>query len=341
MKHWIAFPLMVGLLGAGCGDDGGGGGGTDAGRDAPATADGGDGGGGDGDGDGGTDGSAPVDCAPLRAVVPNPDGLQDGPCCHRKDNSTDPDNAELRLTALRLERPASLANPLIAQLLRNAFTKETFNWLVALEAGDGGATMVRTGYGVRADDGTFRFAEGDAPSPGDANRWDPVSVEATFTGETFSTAALNQVLTVPILTEDGMDVQLELPLLGLELQSVTLSEGRSCIGRFASSLWDVSQARIRAFVRMEDAKQGEVDLGGRTASLCNVLAGRLTAMDNCENDRPMWGSKPDSLCDDSGCRADPGDGSVCDPDSDCNAWLLEGGAAAHGVEITNHPLASM
>ncbi len=336
MKHWIAFSLMVSLLGAGCGDDGGGG--TDAGRDAPATTDGGGDGGG---GDGGTDGSTLVDCAPLRAVAPNPEGIQDAPCCYRKDNSADPANAELRLTSLQLTRPSSLAEGIVRGVLQGAFDKETFNWLIALQAGEGGATMVRTGYGVRADDGTFRFAEGDAPSPGDATRWDPISVEATFMGETFSTAALDRVLTVPILTDDGMGVQLELPLLGLELQSVTLSEGRSCIGRYASSLWDGSQASIRAFVRMEDAKQGEVMLGGSPISLCNVLAGRTFAMDNCENDRPMWGSKPDALCDDTGCRVDPGDGSVCDPDTSCNAWLLEGGAAAHGVEITNHPPASM
>ncbi len=323
MRTWSV--VLVALLWASWGCDDGGGG-----MDASQA---------DGGLDANADASMSDNCSNLRMVAPNPEGLQPSPCCYRKRNDGDPANAELRLTSLQLSRPASLANPLVVRLLSQAFQKETFNWLVALEgaSADGQAT-VKTGYGIRSNDGTYRFAMNEAPPPGSPDRWNPITARAEFTGESFSTTALDQVLTVPILDTTGTNIQLELPLLGFELREVTLSEDRSCVGSFGSSGWDVTAARVRAFVQMEDAKTGEVDLGGgSTVSLCNVLAGRLAAMDNCEMDRATWTAKPDALCESGTCQEDPGDGSVCDPDTTCNAWLLEGGAAAHGVEVTNHP----
>ncbi len=333
MRAWHGVLAALLWLSWGCGDDETSGGSMDGGTDASMS----DAGGGSDGGDG--DASMGGRCDRFRMNAPDPDSIQEAPCCYRKRNDADPANAELRLTSLQLTQPASLANPLVATLLARAFQQETFNWLIALDGANGdGMATVKTGYGIRMAGGTYRFAMDEAPAPGEAGRWNPISATADFSGEQFSTAPLTEVLTVPVLDTTGMNVRLELPLLGFELQQVTLTEDRSCVGAYNAGSWDVGSARVRAFVRVEDAKAGEVDLGGRSTSLCNVLRGALTAMDNCETDQADWGTKPDALCDAAGsCQADPGDGSVCDPASSCNAWLLVGGAAAHGVEIENHP----
>ncbi|MCA9602073.1 MAG: hypothetical protein KC417_08620, partial [Myxococcales bacterium] len=119
--------------------------------------------------DAGNDSGAGENTCPAQA--PDRDEL-DPSCCFRSSNADKQDAPQFRLTSLNISAPAPLANPLIVSIVQGALNNESFNWLVQLDgAGGDGDVTVRTGLGIRAADGSFSFAYGQAPAPGSANRW--------------------------------------------------------------------------------------------------------------------------------------------------------------------------
>lgn len=302
---WLAISVS-GVAFAGCGDD-----------DGPTPDSGTDSG---GDTDGGM-----VECA-LEG--------QTGPCCYRQSNESQLADPELRIAFLALEQPPVLASPIIANILNEAVREERFNWLIRLEdAAADGAVTITTGYGRKSPTNTFGFAMGDADMPGDPNRWDPQSIAGTLAGESVSTEPLAEVFTVPVQDDDG-SVILELPLRGFRLVNATLSEQRSCIGRAVNATrFDATSGEVETYITVEDAKAGEVNAGGITASLCNILRGALgDGLNDCDaTPRAEWATPPNSTCDEAGACTF---GGGCTAET-CNAWQVVGGFAAQGVDITN------
>jgi len=295
-----------------------------------------------------------TDLGPVTPVCPSaapaPDN-QMGACCSRLSNATRLAAPELRLAALRLTAPmgSTLTSTLLRGVLNTSFDGERFNWLIqatgAPTTGNGPVT-IRTGYGARAADGTFAFTMGIAPAGGGSvDRWDPITVTGTMTGESFSSPAYVGAgpLTIPVFDEvDPTLLVVELPVFGLELLSAPLTEGRSCVGSRGTSTYNtMAGGTLRAFIRVEDALTRRVVVPPSIdATLCAIIAGPLDDPAYCEMPRSAWDAKPNSLCVATGCQANTtGMTNICDPmisgAGGCNAWELLGEFAAQGVDITN------
>ncbi len=334
MKKLCLMPLVLTLF-MGCGDD-----------SSPPS-------------DGGTD--ATVDSAPPMGTCPVPDE-QMGPCCYYASNAESLDHPALRVAGVQITTPPSLATIIVTTLLVDSLDRELFNWLIDTEI-SGTDANITTGYGIKNADGTFSFTMGTAPGPGDANRWDPISISGSIAGEVVSAPVVSETLTVPVLDQDGMNVTLELPLRNMTIEMATLSEDRSCIGqRLPGNRWTSTDGLLTAFITVEDADAGILDVPDAMIhqSLCTFIANMPATAGDCTmpTDCPMgytcntdskcarpdncldtpqnddtWSAKPDALCDTAGCTQDPGDGSVCDPATTCNAWFISAGFAAQGVTI--------
>lgn len=306
MIRKLSWLVVCGALaGAGCGDDDGG------------TPD---------SGGGGADGGDGVSCpsgAPMREQMM-------GECCYRIANDGERANApEFRLAALDLQSPESVSGLLIAGLLRSGLDEETFNWIMKLEITDS-TVAVTTGYGQRNPaDNSFSFAMGSAPGPEPADRWDPITVPGTISGDVVTTEPVMEPFTVPVFDPDGMMVTTEFPLHQLELTMATLSAERSCVGARQGNVYTTDSGSLQAFITVEDAKVTPVMAGPIDTSLCMLLINMQSDPGTCDDiPRAEWPVPPDSLCDASGCTT-----GGCDPASDCNAWLVTSGFAAQAVEI--------
>lgn len=264
-----------------------------------------------------------------------------GACCYRESNASRTDAPEFRIAALNIESPASLSSAIINGALKSYLDAELFNWLVDVTGADAdGEVTVKTGYGQRNADGTFVFCETGVAAPCDPAAWAPASVMGNIMGETLTSPPANAVVTVPIFSsEDPTMVTLELPLYSLELTNAALTEMRSCIGTRRATSYATTDGALRTFIRVEDAKMGHVEIGTTiNTSLCMLIAGMSTVMGDCDTiDQATWMVKPDSLCDMTGsCTANtPGMTDACDPNTTCNAWLVTGEFAAHGVQIVD------
>lgn len=286
-----------------------------------------------------TDSGVATDSATDSATPPSrctfPDEQSD-PCCQRASNADRLDAPELRISGLTLSQPPSLSTIIVGQLLINALNDDLFNWLITANI-TGTTAEIVTGFGQKNADATFSFTVDAAPEPGDPSRWNPVMMAGSMDGETLSAPELTETFTVPIFTEDGTTVQLELPLRNMTLTMATFSEDRSCIGATQpGGRWDVSQGALQAYITVEDADAGRlfVEDAGIDTTLCMFTANMPTEPGTCA-DYPQadWSVKPDSLCDAGGCTLDTGDGAICDPATTCNAWFLVAGFASQGVEI--------
>lgn len=292
-----------------------------------------------------------TDLGPVTPVCPDTapaPANQTGACCLRASNADRPTAPELRLAALRLTAPTGspLISATVRGLLNGAFDAESFNWLIQLAdapaSGDGPAT-VRTGFGVRAADGTFAFTLGGAPTPGDVNRWDPISVTGAVASESLSTAPYvgSGPLTIPVFDKtDPTLLVVELPVYNLELVSAPMTDGRSCVGTRGTASYDTASGGVlRAYIRVEDAKARHVSVPPTLdTTLCALVAGSLSNATYCDDPQSGWMAKPNALCDavTFTCHTNAaGMTDVCDPATTCNAWELLGEFAAQGVEITN------
>lgn len=297
--------------------------------------------GGGGQDGGGQDGGGATPDAQSAAVCPTGAPLaseQTLPCCYRRSNADQLAAPEMRLTFVDIVEPAdsNLSGATIRGALNTSIRDEEFNWLLRMEGGaaDGPVTIV-TGYGLRTSDvapSTYAFS-----GPPNPDRWNPVSIPATLAGEMVSSNVLEGSITVPVLDENGVDVQLELVLRSLQILEATMTEQRSCIGTKvggAPQRFDPA-GRLAAFIEVAPSRTGVISLPGLTTSVCSAVAGDLTAT-YCDRPQSEWRVKPDSLCDATSCAQNtPGMMDVCDPDTTCNAWYLVAEFAAAGVEITN------
>jgi len=314
--EWLVIGLALAGLSVGCGDD-------DSGSSVDAGPVG------ETDGGEGSD-AGPVmagDC-PSGEAIPDVEGLM-GPCCARVSNADRMDMPELRVSALTLTQPGSLGNPIVRGVLNGAIDEERFNWLMRATV-SGGEVTVETGYGQRQSDATFSFVEGGAPSPGDPDRWNPVSLDGTLTGETIEVPPLPAAFSVPIFEEDATTLIIELPLNQFQVEMATLSEDRTCIGLRSATgrSYDTSQGVISTYVTVADAMEGRVEVSPFDTSLCRFIAGLGNGETPCtEEPLDSWMFPPDATCDDDGaCNTD------CSGET-CNAWLVRGNFSAHGVEI--------
>lgn len=322
--QWLWLALSVaGLAFAGCGDDD-----TNPMVDSgPPPVDG-----------GGTDAGMTEGCAPP--ATPPACHMEDvgmGACCYRESNESRLDAPELRVAFLQLAEPPILASNVIANLLNRAIRDERFNWLIRVEGADAdGEVSITTGFGEKATDGTFAFADGSAPTDGggDPNRWDPQTLTGDLAGETITSGALDNVFTVPVLNETNPEeVDLELPLRGFRLIGATMNDNRSCIGTGINAERFCSQdGTVETFITVEDARNGQVVAGGLMSTLCNILRNGIAAgLADCEDTpREEWATPPNSTCSGGGTCTFGG----CTATT-CNAWRVAGGFAAQGVEITN------
>ena len=322
--QWLVVGLALTGLAVGCGDDDGG---TDSGTADSGTA--------DASMDAAmelcesTPATMPPEC-PSGMGIPDEEGLM-GACCYRASNASRPDAPEFRVSALRIREPATLSASLVRSALTTALDEERFNWLIRITGADSdGDVTIETGFGQRNADATFSFASGGAPAPGDPNRWNPLSVTGTISGETITAPPIAETFTVPILDAEGTSVVLELPLRSFELECSVMSDDRSCIGERDGRVYQTNHGHLKTYVTVADAMMGRVEIPPIMASLCNFIAGMTSNTGAC-TDVPQadWPTPPNARCEGGSCS------ESCDPATDCNAWRISGGFAAHGVEITD------
>ncbi len=330
--YWLLALTAIAGFAMGCGDDSGNtpdsstpdSGATDSGTTPDGSA-----------GDSGVaTGCTPPPSTVCPAGAPDATGLM-GACCYRTSNADRLDAPQFRVAALTITQPGTLASPIVRGAVNQAIDEERFNWLFAVTgaAADGEVTL-KTGFGSRSADATFSFANGDAPAPGDATRWDPQSFTGTLAGELITAPALAGAFTVPILSADGTSVVLELPLQAFQIVGMSMSEMRSCVGNRGGRSYCSKDADLQTFITISDAQAGMVDLPPINTSLCNFIRGDTSATGDCMDvDPATWVVKPDARCDAGVCT------ETCTPGTDltaagtCNAWKLLGGFAAHGVTI--------
>jgi hypothetical protein len=284
------------------------------------------------------------DSGPVEAVcfsgAPNPDELT-LPCCYRESNADRPDQPEFRVTNLQIDSPPALSNRAVLMILAGAVEDERFNWLLQATV-DGTDVTVQTGYG-EYDETTsvYNFVDGVAPTDGggDPDRWNPITIEGTLDGDTFTAPPVAGSFTVPIFSETGDELDLELPLNSFEVISATFSEDRTCIGErtatrdtFGPTTY-ATAGDVRTYITRADAEISFVTQLNTT--LCNLISGGTCT---CPADNPdcvveppaEWNTPPTAQCDADGvCVA-------CDFDTEgdtCNAWEILGSFAAAGVEI--------
>ena len=287
---------------------------------------------------------AVVDMPPARTPVcpsgaPSADELT-LPCCYRVSNADRLDAPEFRVTNLKITQPTSLANSTVLGILAAAVENEQFNWLMSADV-DGTDVTIRTGYGSYDEGtGTYSFAMGEAPAAGGpTDRWDPVVIEGTLDGETFTAPPVAGSFAVPVFNEANPElIDLELPLNNFTVLDATFSEDRTCIGtrtgtspsRAQPSNYE-SGGQVRTYITVEDARAGYVtalskslcDLVSQSACVCAPDATDCVEVAEVDFEIPL-----DAVCDAGGsCEA-------CTPGSgDCNAWTILGSFAAAGVEI--------
>lgn len=317
--------LALGLLG-GCGDDEGVKGDDDGGADA------------------GDDGSMMTVSCPSAS----PELAQmSGACCSYQDNATQLDMPEFRVAALRILEPASLASPTALALLKGSMDQERLNWVFRLEIGNDGTATWVSGPGTRSAGGNFAFFEGEAPAPGATDRWNPIRVPGTMTGEVFEGQAADRRLSVPTLAEGTNALESDLPFRRVRPLRFTLSEDRTCIGVRKTTSYSTMDGFLTAYMAVEDMDASEVKVGTVDATLCAFAAGLdISGGNSCAaNDRSTWQALPNAICDaDDNCarncdavdedRDCPAVATVCDPMTDCNAYFVASELAAHGVNVT-------
>lgn len=294
-----------------------------------------------------TDGGCPVPLAlptgtrPASVTcpteAPSPEE-QMGTCCYRRSNADQLDAPEMRLTYLRIVAPvnSTLTSQILTTILGQAMQDETFNWLFRVEgAGADGDVNIVTGFGRRQTDGTYAFSSGTGDDPA---RWCPVSIPATLSGETVTSGPIEGAVTVPIFDEAGENVQIELTLRQVAIDTSTWGEDRSCVG------WKVSRpltyqpaGQLSGFIERDAARTAMINVPPVNTTVCSAIAGEdLGDAAYCDRPQSEWRIPPDSLCDASGCRANrPCEADVCDPATTCNAWRIVAHFAAAGVDITN------
>lgn len=252
-----------------------------------------DGGDGDGDADGDTDADSDSDG----------DGDADGWRCSQPST----DVPQIRLTAMQISAPASLANPLLQAIIDDSLDGFRFIWLV--EADLAGGTMT-TGSGradavppgTDAEFCTVHWNTGDY-APAEDN---PITVS----GSTISTSSPIDLISIPIYSEDSPDSPLlVLPISHAELTGIELNADSTLVGtpnaaagsdRYAST-WDTA-GEIRGWISVEDARN--VPIEDLSETLCGLLSGDhpdpTDMTQDCTSPQADWPNQPSEIPGSSG-----------------------------------------
>ncbi|MFK7985310.1 MAG: hypothetical protein AB8I08_04695 [Sandaracinaceae bacterium] len=282
---------------------------------------------------------ATVSCPDDPETAPAPEEFM-GTCCYRNSNAATLGSPELRIAYIDIVSPVGspLSSTIVRGVLNRAVQLETFNWLFRIEDADAdGAINIVTGFGRRMTDGTYEFSQGSAGTEADPDNWCPVEIPGSIAGETISTPSIDGSITVPIFDEPGENVQAELTLVDIAIESAELGEDRSCIGWKAGRPFTyVPQALLTGYVELEPSRTQTIATPGVETTVCSALAGALSMTYCDETPRADWTIPPDALCDETGCRHNaPCSTDVCDPLTTCNAWRFAAHFAGSGVDITN------
>lgn len=277
----------------------------------------------------GEDAAPPMNRCPTMGV-PEPD-KQMLPCCYRFSQAAQRDRPEMRLRYLDITAPSAspISMPLAEGLLNDALSRETFNWLFrVMGAGRDGEVTIITGYGVRNDDGTYTLG---------TSEYMPVMLRGTIMGERVTTESELGPLRIPVFDPTGTMLQFILPLRSIRVVEATFSDNRNCIGERQGNRFRPAGV-FEGFVTVDDAMGANINVPPIMSNLCSILAGEISAPSGmpplCQRPRDEWPSKPDSICEASGCRANvEGMPQVCNPTTNCNAWRLSAQFAAVGIDI--------
>ena len=269
--------------------------------------------------------------------APDPD-RQYGSCCFSASNECRLANPTFRIAGLDISSPSSLVDPTVGGVLASAMDQGRMNWIFSFSI-SGSAVSGSTGDGQRQADGSFVIS-GGRPLSGSLSSETLASV----------TAAGTVRIRVP---DDAGTVAFEFPLRDPIIERATLSEARTCVGSRMSLDYDTSAGLLHAFIPVAEADATRIDFPPIDTTLCNFIAGMANErLSNCSsiprrggsacissadcsaqgNARCIegfcgWGVLPDSLCTTAGCTMS------CTPETTCNAWRLNAGFAAHGVDV--------
>ncbi len=108
--------------------------------------------------------------------------------------------------------------------------------------------------------------------PGEADRWNPITLNGTLAGETMTAPPIVGSFTVPIFEEDGTTLAIELPLQAFEVQMATMSADRNCVGLRTGPAYDNTQGSIRTYMTVADAMARRLVVGPIDNDLCSFTA---------------------------------------------------------------------
>jgi len=216
------------------------------------------------------------------------------------------------ITEIDLTTPASLsAMSPVGRLLNTGIVGGTAFWGISLNISSATGGTIRTGplqpgptpaLGVGFLTSTFHYFSGGAPTPGDANRWDPVMGNFTLMGETFSTDTI-ALMTIPLYNDADHTVLAELPLRNAHMRNVSMTAMRNCIGlakpAFNSCLsnmrWNTTDPTTMTPAGILEGDMTVMDamsvvIPSLSTNLCSVIAGR-----DCAMPQSTWTNQPDSM----------------------------------------------
>lgn len=250
-----------------------------------------DGSGGGGSG-GGTTSSEPT-CDP--ACDANKDIASE--CVAIVDNK-DATKYGLRMAQLTLEKPAALANPLIAGIIDDGVTMNledcfltgngTFSWLLEFDSATG---KLKTGGAEPAKDPTAGYCFVNTTLDGTPVA--PLVVDAAPDASGKFSVTVGGDVVVPIFLTDTSDYIL-LPLREAKIIDATLTSDQNCIGKFNSATLDTvdacepagevtrfeNGATLDAYITLEDADAVRIAALPGNKSLCTLLTGETSADDD-------------------------------------------------------------
>lgn len=256
-----------------------------------------DGSGGSGGGSGGSGGSGAGNTTSGPACDPACEANQgvESACIAIVDNK-EATKFGLRMAQLTLEKPAGLANPLIAGVIDDGVTMNledcfltgtgTFSWLLEFDTATG---TLKTGGGKPQKDPTAGYCFVNETLDGTTVA--PIEVDAAPDASGKFSVEVGGNVVVPIFLTDDASTFILLPLRNAKILDATLTADNNCIGNYNGDKLtpedlcepsDVTRftngASLDGHVTLEEADAVEISaLGGK--SLCSYLTGKSDPAD--------------------------------------------------------------
>ena len=218
------------------------------------------------------------------------------------------------MTKIDIQTPTSLGSGgAVGGILNGAIGDGAFFWGIDVDLTvtpnrirTGSLGMATPGAGTGFLESNFAFVMGVAPA-GDAgtgaNRWDPITINATVTGDSFTTE-IAPLITIPVFGTDAARMLLaELPLRNARMRDVQMGSNRNCVGLARADfnsclarLWNTSAAPMGAMpygvleadLLVDDARNVPVE--SLMNNLCFFVAGT-----DCTMPMSAWAHPPDAM----------------------------------------------